>query len=160
MKLAHIQADKWHLFSKSMLESSPLIISAHHLNFLQLLSWKSPKKLSTLMMEANASSLSTLVLIEHASHSHRAPILASLVSQHWTSTSPFQGIESTCNSHHYSSHRTRHICQTRIMIKIYSPIKTSLSRSQIFISTHTSGKLRCFWNVLNCPETWNIRAFK
>ena len=73
MKLAHIQADKWHLFSKSMLESSPLIISAHHLNFLQLLPWKSPKKLSALTMEANASSLSTLVLIEHASYPHRAP---------------------------------------------------------------------------------------
>ena len=72
IKLAHIQAEKWHTFPKSMPESSPLIMSACCPNFLWSLPQKSPKKLSALMIEANASLLSTLVPIEHASHPHWA----------------------------------------------------------------------------------------
>ena len=73
IKLAYIQAEKWHTFPKSMPESSPLIMSARCPNFLWSLLQKSPKKLSALIIEANASLLSTLVPIEHAPHSRWAP---------------------------------------------------------------------------------------
>ena len=73
MKLAHIQANKWHLFPKSTLESLPSIMSARRPNFLQSSPWKSPKKSSALTIETNVSSLSTLVPIEHAPHSRWAP---------------------------------------------------------------------------------------
>ena len=73
MKLARIQANKWYPFPKSTLESSPSIMSTCRPNFLRLLPQKSPKKSSVLTMEANASLLSILVPIEHASHSCQTP---------------------------------------------------------------------------------------